>query len=74
MDSIFAWKELLKAFIAVHEVLATFSNECIEVGDVPVGWLAEGRTILVMKDSTKGTEVGKYKPISCLNLTWNLLT
>ena len=48
-------------------------NECIEVGDVP-GWLVEGRTILVMKDSKKGTEVGNYRPIACLNLIWKLLT
>ena len=25
----------LKSFTAVHDVLATFLNECIEVGDVP---------------------------------------
>ena len=47
----------LKSFTAVREVLATFLNECTEVGDVP-GWLVEGRTILLMKDSNKGTEVG----------------
>ena len=34
----------------------------------------EGSTILVMKDSTKGTEVGNYRPIACPNLIWKLLT
>ena len=63
----------LKSFTAVHEVLATVLNECVEVGDVP-GWLVERRTILVMKDSKKGTEVGNYRPIACLNLIWKLLT
>ena len=48
-------------------------NECIEVGDVP-GWLVEGRTILVMKDSEKGTEVGNYRPVAYLSLIWKLLT
>ena len=43
------------------------------MGDVP-GWLAEGRTILVTKDSKKGTEVGNYRPTACLNLIWKLLT
>ena len=62
----------LKSFTAVHEVLATVLNECVEVGDVP-GWLVEGRTILVMKDSKKGTEVGNYRPIACLNLILKLL-
>ena len=63
----------LKSFTAVHEVLATVLNECVEVGDVP-GWLVERRTILVMKDSKKGTEVGNYRPIACLNLISKLLT
>ena len=76
LKSMADWKEArpdktqgfwLKSFTAVHEVLATVLNECIEVGDVP-GWLVEGRTNLVMKDSKKGTEQGNYKPVACLNL------
>ena len=63
----------LKSFTAVHEVLATVLNECLEVGDVP-GWLVEGRTILVMKDSKKDTEMVDYRPIACLDLIWKLLT
>ena len=63
----------LKSFTAVQGVLATVLNECKEVGDVP-GWLVERRTILVMKDSKNGTEVGNYRPIACLNLIWKLLT
>ena len=52
----------LKSFTAaVHEVLGTVLNECIEVRDVP-RWLIEERTILVMKDSNKGTETGNYRP------------
>ena len=62
----------LKSFTAVHEVLAAVLNECIEVGDVP-GWFVEGRTILVLKDSKNGTEVGNYRPTACLNLIWKLL-
>ena len=63
----------LKPFTAVHEVLATVLNKCIEVGDVPE-WLVAGRTILVMKDSKNGIEVGNYIPIACLKLIWKLLT
>ena len=48
-------------------------DEFIEVGDVP-GWLVEGKTILMMKDSKNGTEVGNYSPIACLNLIWKLPT
>ena len=43
------------------------------MGDVP-GWLVEVRTILVMKDSKKGTEAGNYRPIACLSLIRKLLT
>ena len=62
----------LKSFTAVDEVQATVLNKCIEVGDVS-GWLAEGRTILVMKDSKKGTEVRNYRSITCLNLIWKCM-
>ena len=64
---------MVKVFPAIHEVLATVLNECIEVGDV-LEWLVEGRTILAMKDSKEGTEVGNYRPIASLNLIWKLLT
>ena len=55
------------------EILATFLNECIKVGDVS-GRLVKGRTILVMKDSKKGTEVWNSRAIACLNLIQKLLT
>ena len=58
----------LKSCTAVHEALATVLNECVEVGGVP-GWLVEGGTILVMKDSKKGNEVGNYKPIGKQTIT-----
>ena len=62
----------LNSFTVVHEVLATVFDECIEVGDVQ-GWLAEGRTIVVTKDSKNRTEVGNYRPTAHLNLIWKLL-
>ena len=62
----------LKCFTAVHEILGTVLNECIEVGDV-LRWLVEGRTILVMKHSKKATEVVNCRATSCLNLIWKLL-
>ena len=37
-------------------------------------WLVEGRTILVMKDPSKGPVVGNYRPIASLNLLWKLLS
>ena len=37
-------------------------------------WLTYGRTVLCQKDSTKGSAVENYRPISCLPLMWKLLT
>ena len=36
--------------------------------------MVEGRTILIMKDPAKGIAVEDYRPITCLNLLWKLLT
>ena len=33
-----------------------------------------GRTVLCLKDPTKGNVVDNYRPISCLPLMWKLLT
>ena len=63
----------LKPFKAVHEVLVTVLNKCIEKGDVP-GWLVKVRAALVVKNSKKGTEVKNYRTLACLNLIWKLLT
>ena len=37
-------------------------------------WLTYGQTVLCQKDSTKGSAVENYRPISCLPLMWKLLT
>jgi hypothetical protein len=42
-------------------------------GDVPA-WMVKGRTVLIQKDSAKGTEPSNYRPIACLPLMWKLLT
>ena len=63
----------LKNLSFLHKNIAENLSECISTGNVP-DWLVEGRTTLLMKDPTKGTEVGNYRPIACLNLLWKLLT
>lgn len=63
----------LKRFSNLHARIANHLNVCITNGNVPE-WMVEGRTTLVMKDKIKGTVVGNYRPIACLNLLWKLLT
>ena len=36
--------------------------------------MAAGRTVLLLKDKSKGNEVSNYRPITCLPLMWKLLT
>ena len=63
----------LKSFTSIHEALANTLHNCVVSCQIPE-WLVVGRTILVMKDPNKGTEVGNYRPIACLNLIWKALT
>ena len=36
--------------------------------------MVKGRTVLIQKDSAKGTEASNYRPIACLSLMWKRLT
>ena len=40
-----------------------------EQGMFPIAW-----TVLIQKDVRKGNAASSYKPITCLNLLWKLLT
>ena len=37
-------------------------------------WMNKGRTVLIQKDKSKGNDVSNYRLITCLPLTWKLLT
>ena len=63
----------LKNFISLHERLAEQLDQCLREGVVP-DWLTKGRTVLIMKDVTKGNIASNYRPITCLPLVWKLLT
>ena len=62
-----------KNLTAVHTRLAAHLQECLNSGEIPE-WLVKGKTTLIMKDPTKGNDVGNYRPIACLPLMWKLLT
>ena len=63
----------IKNLKSLHERLAALFNDCLRTGNTP-SWLTRGRTVLIMKDIAKGKEVTNYRPITCLSLTWKLLT
>ena len=63
----------IKHLTTLHERLAALFNDGLSSGNVP-NWLTKGKTVLIMKDKTKGKEVTNYRPITCLSLTGKLLT
>ncbi|XP_051906082.1 uncharacterized protein LOC127590686 [Hippocampus zosterae] len=54
----------LKKLTALHERLAVQMNQLLRDGTHPE-WLTEGRTILIMKDPSKGAVPSNYRPITC---------
>ena len=48
-------------------------NDSVLSGVVPER-LTKSRTVLIMNDQTKGTEVTNYRPITCLSLMWKFFT
>lgn len=35
--------------------------------------MTTGQTVLIVKDPTKGTIPGNYRPTTCLSVTWKLM-
>ena len=62
----------LKNFTRLHINIVWHLNACLE--EETPRWMTKGRTILIQKDNSKGNETSKYRPITCLSLTWKLLT
>ena len=62
----------LKNFTSLHKSLVWHLSACLD-GETP-WWKTKGRTVLIQKDKSKGDEACNYHPITCLTLTWKLLT
>ena len=63
----------LKNFSSLHDRIACQLNAVVESGDVPA-WMTYGRTVLCVKDRSKGNAASNFRPISCLPIMWKLLT
>ena len=62
-----------KRFPSLHLSLTVALQDCLDSGEV-LEWMVKGRTVLIQKDSAKGTVASNYRPIACLPLMWKLLT
>ncbi len=54
-------------------VIAHGLNSCLECGEVPK-WMVKGQIALIQKDVKKGRTASNYRPITCLPVSWKLLT
>ena len=64
------WMKNLKS---LHRRLADQLQECMRSGKIPA-WMTEGRTVLIVKDESKGSLVSNFRPIACLPVMYKLLT
>ena len=63
----------IKNITSLHCPLVTMLNCSLASGYVPE-WLTKGTTVLIMKDTKKGTHVANYRPITCLSMLWKVFT
>ena len=63
----------IKNLFGIHSRLAEKLNEDIRTGVVPT-CMTTGRTILCIKDISRGNAAGNYRPMSCLPVMWKVLT
>ena len=62
-----------KKFTSIHDRLALEMIRCLQGAQVP-DWMTRGKTILIPKDTSKGTAPNNYRPITCLPRMWKILT
>ena len=63
----------IKHLTTLHQRIVEQLNRCITNGQVPE-WMTVGKTILLMKDPSKGPIPSNYRPITCLPMIWKLMT
>ena len=62
-----------KKITALQNAMALGLDDCLKTGNVP-DWMVKKSTVLIQKDSAKGTVVSNYRAITCLPIMWKLLT
>jgi len=64
----------IKTLSSLHKRIAYQLNKILKGADTLPTWMTFGRTVLCQKDPAKGSEVGNYRPITCLPIMWKLFT
>ena len=64
----------IKNLDALHTCIAQQMDDMLNEKQMVPVWMTLGRTILCLKDCAKGKAANDFRPISCLALTWKLMT
>ena len=62
-----------KNITALHHAMALGLDDSLKNENLP-DWMVKERTVLIQKDSAKGTVASNYRAIACLPIMWKLLT
>ena len=64
----------IKRLTELHQRIATQLTNILGNPEYLPKWMTYGRTVLCLKDISKGAAVDNFRPISCLPLMWKLMT
>ena len=64
----------LKKFNALHSAFLYYFNEVLSGTSSIDQSLVTGKTVLIVKDHSKGNIPSNYRPITCLSTVWKFLT
>ena len=65
---------LFKKFTSIHNRQTSIRNEQMPSNSTRTRVHDKGRTTLIQKDPNKGTAPNNYRPITCLQMMWKILT
>ncbi|CAB3989598.1 Hypothetical predicted protein [Paramuricea clavata] len=64
----------IKKITSCHQRIAEQLDEILNGKAELPQWITYGRTVLCLKDPSRGNAVDNFRPISCLPLMWKLMT
>ena len=64
----------LKNLTSLHQMISVQLDNILENRKPLPAWMTHGKTVLCLKDPSKGNAVDNFRPISCLPLMWKLMT
>ena len=64
----------IKYLTSCHQRMANQMEKILNDEDEVPEWMTSGRTVLCVKDPTKGNSADNFRPITCLPFIWKFMT